>query len=132
MSGAELPKEATDRKLGSAARRLLGSGGLVNAGLATSSVFVSLFFYVTTGSIEKMALYGIGRYAGLIVMSILVVSYCPQTPPRRLFRVGLAFTALFYCVLIVLGRRVGGLALPLGLFNGAAAGTYWFGSNTLV
>lgn len=104
----------------------------MNAGLATSSVFVSLFFYVTSRSIVDMALYGIGRYAGLIVMSVIVVRHFPRTSPRRLFRVGLTLTALFYCLLIVLGGHAAGLALPLGLFNGAAAGTYWFGSNTLV
>ena len=114
------------------ARRLLGSGGLVNVGLATSNVFVSLFFYVTSGSIAKMALYAVGRYAGLICMSMLVMHHFPDTPPRRLFRVGLTLTASFFCLLILLGHRASPLALPLGLFNGAAAGTYWFGNNTLV
>ncbi len=112
-------------------RRLLASGGLVNAGLATSSVFVSLFFYVASGSIAEMALYSIGRYGGLIVMSSVVVRVFPNTSPRRLFRVGLILSSAFYGALIVLGRSAGELAAPLGLFNGAALGTYWFGANTL-
>lgn len=112
--------------------RLLVSGGFVNAGLATSTVFVSLFFYLASGSITGMVLYAIGRYLGLMVMSVGVVGVAPGASPRRLFRIGLVGTAAFYCLLIGLGRAVGPLALPLGLLNGAAAGVYWFGNNTLV
>jgi YQGE family putative transporter len=130
--GPRAPEEAPPTRLSSAGRRLLGSGGLVNVGLATSNVFVSLFFYVTSGSIAKMALYAVGRYAGLIVMSTVVMHRFPDTPPRRLFRIGLTLTAAFFCLLIVLGHHASPLALPLGLFNGVAAGTYWFGNNTLV
>lgn len=115
-----------------AAQRLLVSGGFVNAGLATSTVFVSLFFYLASGSITGMVLYAIGRYLGLMVMSVGVVGIAPGASPRRLFRIGLVGTAAFYCLLIGLGRAVGPLALPLGLLNGAAAGVYWFGNNTLV
>jgi len=130
--GQEVADRPATRALGRSAERLLASGGLVSAGFATSSVFVSLFFYVTSGSVAKMALYGFGRYAGLIVMSAVVVKVFPDASPRRLFRVGLTLTALFYCMLIALGTSVASLAIPLGLFNGAAAGTYWFGNNTLV
>ncbi len=130
--GSDVAETPVDRALGRPAERLLASGGLVSAGFATSSVFVSLFFYITSGSVAKMALYGIGRYAGLIVMSGVIVKVFPDASPRRLFRVGLSLTAVFYCMLILLGTRVAGLAVPLGLFNGAAAGTYWFGNNTLV
>lgn len=117
--------------LGPHPRRLLASGGLVNAGFATSSVFVSLFFYVTSGSVTEMALYSLGRYSGLILMSLVVVRLFPNSSPRRLFRAGLLLNTVFYAVLILLGRSAGDLAAPLGLFNGAALGTYWFGANTL-
>jgi YQGE family putative transporter len=94
-------------------------------------VFVSLFFYVASGSVTEMALYSLGRYAGLIVMSLIVVRAFPGSPPRRLFRAGLLLSAAFYGALILLGRSAGTLAAPLGLFNGVALGTYWFGANTL-
>jgi len=112
--------------------RLLASGGLVNVGLAASSVFVSLFFYLASGSITGMALYAIGTNLGLMIVSVVVVALFPSQPPRRLFRVGVALTAGFYLILMALGRGVGAVALPLGLFNGAASGVYWFGNNTLI
>lgn len=114
------------------AERLLASSSMVSAGFALSAVFVSLFFYVTSGSVLEVALYGLGRYLGLIVMSGVIVELFPAWTPRRLFRVGLVLTALFYALLIVLGKNVGPLAFPLGLLNGAAGGTYWFGNNTLI
>jgi len=112
--------------------RLLASAGLVNVGLAASSVFVSLFFYLASDNITGMALYAIGRYLGLMIMSVVVVALFPSQPPRRLFRAGVTLTAAFYLVLIALGRGVASVALPLGLLNGAASGVYWFGNNTLV
>jgi YQGE family putative transporter len=111
---------------------LLESSGLCNAALSLSSVFVALFFYVTSGSVAGMAYYSIGRYLGLIVMSAVIVAWLPAVAPRRLFRVGLGCTAVFYGALIVVGGAAGHLALPLGLVNGAASGVYWFGNGTLV
>jgi YQGE family putative transporter len=112
-------------------KRLLASGGLVNAGFAVSSVFVSLFFYVTSGSVTKMALYSLGNYTGLTLGFLAMARWFPETSPRRLFRAGLALNAMFYLLLIVLGRQAGALALELGLVGGMAAGTYWLGANTL-
>lgn len=112
-------------------KRLLASGGLVNAGFAASSVFVSLFFYVTSGSVTKMALYSLGTYTGLTLGFLAVAKWFPKVSPRRLFRAGLGLNAAFYLVLILLGRHAAGLALQLGLVSGLAAGTYWLGANTL-
>lgn len=112
-------------------RRLLASGGLVNAGFAASSIFVSLFFYVTSGSVTKMAFYSLGSYTGLTIGFLAVARWFPETSPRKLFRAGLGLNAMFYLVLIALGRQAGGLALFLGLLSGLAAGTYWLGANTL-
>lgn len=112
-------------------KRLLASGGLVNAGFAASSVFVSLFFYVTSGSVVKMALYSLGTYTGLTFGFLAMARWFPETSPRRLFRAGLGLNAIFYLVLIVLGRQASGLSLGLGLVGGVAAGTYWLGANTL-
>ncbi len=112
-------------------RRLLASGGLVNAGFAASGVFVSLFFYVTSGSVTKMALYSLGNYTGLTLGFLAVARWFPETSPRRLFRAGLGLNAIFYLLLIVLGREAGDLAVQLGLASGLAAGTYWLGANTL-
>jgi len=113
-------------------RRLLTSAGLCASGLALSSVFVTLFFYVTTGSLANMALWSAGRYLGLIAASIAVVTLAPDVSPRRLFRIGLVASAGFYALLVLLGARAGAMAFPLGLTDGAASGIYWFGNNTLV
>jgi len=111
---------------------LLESSGLCTAALSLSSVFVALFFYVTSGSVAGMAYYSIGRYLGLIVMSAVIVAWLPAVSPKRLFRVGLGLTAAFYGSLILVGGAAGHLALPLGFVNGAASGVYWFGNGTLV
>jgi YQGE family putative transporter len=112
-------------------KRLLASGGLVNAGFAASSVFVSLFFYVTSGSVTKMVLYSLGSYTGLTFGFLAMARWFPETSPRKLFRTGLALNATFYLLLIALGHEAGELALELGLVSGVAAGTYWLGANTL-
>ncbi|MDA8197667.1 MAG: MFS transporter [Actinomycetota bacterium] len=113
------------------AQRLLASSGLVLGGYATSTIFVSLFFYVASGSVYEMALYGLGRYVALVVVSMVVVRAFPQISPRQLFRFGIILTALFYLALILLRTNAVSLVLPLGLFNGSAAAIYWFGNNTL-
>ncbi len=113
------------------AKKLLISSGVTNAGFAASNIFVSLFFYIASGSIDKMALYGIGQYLGLIIISLILVQFTRKVTPRALFKAGIVLTAIFYVVLILLGHRVSGLSFPLGLFNGAAIGIYWFGNNTL-
>ena len=112
-------------------KRLFASAGLVNAGFAASSVFVSLFFYVTSGSVTEMALYSLGNYTGLTLGFLAMARWFPDTAPRRLFRSGVGLSAVFYLVLIALGRGAGGFALELGLVSGVAAGTYWVGANTL-
>jgi YQGE family putative transporter len=128
------PQEYADPpgRLGKASRDLLGAGSLVNVGLALSSIFVSLFFYVSSGSITDMALFAFGSYGGLMAMSVVVAAAFPDTSPRRLFRVGVGLTALFYLSLILLGKGATPLAFPLGLFSGSASGVYWFGVNTLI
>ena len=125
--------EVAIQRLRRPSRELLTTGALVNAGLAASSIFVSLYFYVSSsGSITKMALFAFGRYGGLIVMSVAVAGAFPEVAPRKLLRAGVAVTGIFYLSLIVLGHHATSLALPLGVFNGAAQGVYWFGVNTLI
>ena len=118
-------------KLTLMAREVLWSGGFTIAGFATSGIFVSLFFYIASGSISKMALYSIGQYLGLMAISVLLVEFARKTSPKTLFRAGIVLSALFYAILTLLGHRVSGLAFLLGLFNGFAIGIYWFGNNTL-
>lgn len=112
-------------------RVLLGCGSLVNGGLAASSVFVSLFFYVTSGSLGAMVLYTLGTYVGLSAGFLSIARWLSDTAPRTLVRVGLACDAIFYAVLTLLGHRADALALPLGLFGGVSASVYWMGVNTL-
>ena len=113
------------------AQRLLASSGLVLGGYATSTIFVSLFFYVASGSVYEMALFGLGRYVALIMVSMFVVRAFPQISPRQLFRFGIVLTALFYLTLILFRTSAVSFVLPLGLFNGSASAIYWFGNNTL-
>jgi YQGE family putative transporter len=123
--------KSSKHKLTLMAREVLWSGGFTIAGFATSNIFVSLFFYIASGSISKMALYGIGQYLGLILVSVLLVKLTRKTSPKTLFRFGIVLSALFYATLTLLGHGVSGLAFFLGLFNGVAIGIYWFGNNTL-
>ncbi|MHB1716151.1 MAG: MFS transporter [Acidimicrobiales bacterium] len=120
------------RPLEARSRRLLTAAALANAGFAVSSVFLSLFFYVASGHVADMALFALGRYAGLAVVSVALAAWAPSLSPRRLVRLGVVATAVFYLVLIVTGRDAASLAVPLGLFNGAASGLYWFGANTAI
>ncbi len=113
------------------AQRLLASSGLVLGGFATSTIFVSLFFYVASGSVFEMALFGLGRYFALILVSMVVIRAFPQLSPRQLFRFGIVLTAIFYLTLILLRTSAVSLVIPLGLFNGSASAIYWFGNNTL-
>jgi len=118
--------------LGADSRHLLLTATLANGGFALSSVFLSLFFYVASGHVADMALFALGRYAGLAAVSVALVVLAPTMSPRRLMRLGVVATAAFYLVLIVAGKEAASLAMPLGLFNGAASGLYWFGANTAI
>ncbi|MDA8278020.1 MAG: MFS transporter [Actinomycetota bacterium] len=118
-------------KIDRPAQRLLASSGLVLGGYATSTIFVSLFFYVASGSVYEMALYGLGRYVALILVSMIVIRAFPEISPRQLFRIGIVLTAIFYLTLILLRTSAVELVVPLGLFNGSASAIYWFGNNTL-
>jgi len=129
---AEDPPGTLRGRLGRTSARLLFTGSLANAGFAVSSVFLSLFFYVASGHVVDMALFALGRYVGLAVVSVTLVVFAPKLSPRRLIRLGVVTTAVFYLVLILAGRSAAGLAAPLGLFNGAASGIYWFGANTAI
>ena len=114
------------------ARRLLACGSLYNAGMATSTVFVSLFFYIATGSVAGMVAFSVGRYLGLIGASLGLVRFAPGASPSTLLRAGIVLNAAFFVLLIVLGHGVAASAVPLGLLDGIALGVYWFGNNSLV
>lgn len=120
------------RRLRPPARRLLACGSSYNAAMATSTVFVSLFFYIATGSVAGMVVFSVGRYLGLIGASLGVVRWAPQVSPRSLLGAGIALNAGFFVLLIVLGHGVAAAAFPLGLLGGSALGIYWFGNNSLV
>jgi len=120
------------RRLDGPARRLLACGSLYNAGMATSTVFVSLFFYIATGSVAGMVMFSVGRYLGLIGVSLGVVRFAPRVPPSALLKVGIGLNAGFFVLLIVAGHGVAAAALPIGLVSGSALGVYWFGNNSLV
>ncbi|MHB8295770.1 MAG: hypothetical protein ACYDH5_14330 [Acidimicrobiales bacterium] len=126
------PVPAAGDGLAAPARALLTSAGLSASAMALSQVFTTLFFYVTSGSIVGMAMWSAGRYVGLMVTSVAVTVLLPRMSPKKLFRAGLVSSAAFYALLIALGSSAGGLAMPLGLVDGAAMGIYWFGNNTLV
>lgn len=118
-------------RLSGPAGRLLWAGLTVAMAGSLTGVFVSLFLYISGGRILAMALYNLGVYVGIAVMSVWAAGQRHGVGPRRLLAVGVALTAAQYVVLLALGAYADRVVLPLGLLAGVAGGVYWFAMNTL-
>ncbi len=101
-------------------------------GNAISSIFVTLFLWVSTKSFFVIAYYQLFS-AVFIPAGYLFYGYLSdRVRASSVYRAGILSFLLFYLLLLVLGERASDFVSVIGTLNGLATGLFYTGNNVLV
>lgn len=118
------------KKLEKQAWLVLLLNGLYSAADALCSVFVGVYLWVNTLSIQTVCLHFLTQYIVTAGVYLLAGWYAQARDRVHVFRLGLVLHAVFYGTLLWLGPRAGDHAVELGALMGVAWGFFWAGNNT--
>lgn len=127
MTGTRDPRA----RLSPGARALLFAYTSAMAAVAVATVFLNLFLFTLAGAIGALLAFNIGYYLVLTFVFYAAAWAFRGRSPLAPFRWGLALTAAFFGLLVVVGPRAGGLAGLVGGLFGVAQGVFWFGVNLM-
>lgn len=104
--------------------------GLYNAADALCSVFVGVYLWLNSLSVETVCYHYLAQFCGTVVVYLLAGWYAQARDRVHVFRAGLVMHAVFYGALLWLREDAALYAVPLGLLMGVAWGLFWAGNNT--
>jgi YQGE family putative transporter len=103
--------------------------GLYSAADALCSVFVGVYLWINSLSIETVCLHFLAQYIVTAIFYLLAGWYAQARDRVHVFRFGLVMHAVFYGTLLYLGEGAAEHAVPLGALMGVAWGFFWAGNN---
>jgi len=104
--------------------------GLYTAAEALCSIFVSVFFWITSLDFAIICHYYIVLYA-TTPLFFIIAGWLSQKWDRVLvYRIGVALHAVYYGLLLSLGESAADYAILLGFILGITWGFFWAGQNT--
>lgn len=104
--------------------------GLYNIAESLCSVFVSVYFYVHSLDVNRVFLHYTTLYTVTPVAFILAGWYAKSRDRTQVFRIGIAFHALYYAALLYLREDAVLYVVHLGALLGVTWGFFWAGNNT--
>lgn len=121
---------SASRSLPLQARIVLLLNVLYNVADALCSVFVGVYFYVHSLRFEVVCYHYLALYMVTPVVYLFSGWYAQRYDRLHVFRLGVAFHAIYYGCLLWLQQDAAGYAVPLGCLLGVAWGFFWAGNNT--
>lgn len=110
---------------------LLAIGGLYSLSVSLSNSFVNIYLWKQTGKYIDLAVYNLSVVILQPLTFIIAGRWAKKVDRVMVFRIGVAFLALFYlCVLFSRGHA-GDFIVLLGGLLGIGYGFYWLAYNVL-
>ncbi|GIN19999.1 MAG TPA: MFS transporter [Bacillus bacterium] len=110
---------------------LLLIGGLYSLSIALSNTFVNIYLWKQSGKFMDLALYNLAIVFFQPLTFILAGRWAKKIDRVIVLRIGVAFLALFFLVVLFLGEKAQAHLIVLGSLLGIGYGFYWLAFNVL-
>ncbi|WP_144460212.1 MFS transporter [Siminovitchia fortis] len=110
---------------------LLLIGGLYSLSIALSNTFVNIYLWKQSGKFMDLALYNLAIVFFQPLTFILAGRWAKKIDRVIVLRIGVAFLALFFLVVLFLGEKAQAHLIILGSLLGIGYGFYWLAFNVL-
>lgn len=110
---------------------LLLIGGLYSLSIALSNTFVNIYLWKQSGKFMDLALYNLAIVFFQPLTFILAGRWAKKIDRVIVLRIGVAFLALFFLVVLFLGENAQSHLIILGSLLGIGYGFYWLAFNVL-
>lgn len=121
---------STSHSLAKHAKVVLLLNVLYNIADALCSVFVGGYFYIHSLRFEVVCYHYLALYVVTPVVYLLSGWYAQRFDRLHVFRLGIAFHAFYYGLLLAMQEEAANHAVVLGGVLGVAWGLFWAGNNT--
>ncbi|GFZ33509.1 hypothetical protein CSC2_40350 [Clostridium zeae] len=113
------------------AKLLLVVSTIFTLGMGLSGIFANIFFWRETGNFIVIAIYNLMHYIFTPVSFIIAGYIAKKKNGIWALRIGLLLYAVFYVLILLIGKNGVGAIYFLGVIYGFACGFYWLAFNTL-
>jgi|GEM_PF-1201456 len=104
---------------------------LFGIGMVLSDIYVNIFIWRLKNNFSMICVYLMATYAVIPLFFYLNGILARHLDRVIIYRAGIAFYAAFYLSVILLGEKVSGHLIEIGILKGLAMGFYWFGYHIL-
>ncbi|USK27327.1 MFS transporter [Bacillus sp. CMF21] len=110
---------------------LLIIGGLYSLGIALSNAFVNVYLWKQSGSFLDLGIYNLSIAIMQPVTFVIAGRWAKKIDRVIVFRLGVAFLAVFYLSVLLIGNDAADNIILLGGLLGIGSGFYWLSFNVL-
>ncbi|MDX8291166.1 MFS transporter [Metabacillus indicus] len=110
---------------------LLTIGGMYSLGIALSNAFVNVYLWKQSGSFLDLGIYNLTIVILQPITFIIAGRWAKKIDRVIVFRLGVAFLAVFYLSVLLIGDRAADNLILLGGLLGIGSGFYWLSFNVL-
>jgi YQGE family putative transporter len=110
---------------------LLIIGGLYSLGIALSNAFVNVYLWKQSGSFLDLGIYNLSIAIMQPVTFVIAGRWAKKIDRVIVFRLGVAFLAVFYLSVLLIGNDAANNIVLLGGLLGIGSGFYWLSFNVL-
>jgi YQGE family putative transporter len=110
---------------------LLIIGGLYSLGIALSNAFVNVYLWKQSGSFLDLGIYNLSIAIMQPVTFVIAGRWAKKIDRVIVFRLGVAFLAVFYLSVLLIGNNAANNIILLGGLLGIGSGFYWLSFNVL-
>lgn len=110
---------------------LLAIGGLYSLSISLSNSFVNIYLWKQTGKYIDLAVYNLSVVILQPLTFIIAGRWAKKVDRVMVFRIGVAFLALFYLSVLFSRGHAGDFIVLLGGLLGIGYGFYWLAYNVL-
>lgn len=110
---------------------LLIIGGLYSLGIALSNSFVNVYLWKQSGSFLDLGIYNLSIVIMQPVTFVIAGRWAKKIDRVIVFRLGIAFLAVFYLSVLIIGDNAANNIILLGGLLGIGSGFYWLSFNVL-
>lgn len=110
---------------------LLIIGGLYSLGIALSNAFVNVYLWKQSGSFLDLGIYNLSIAIMQPLTFVIAGRWAKKIDRVIVFRLGIAFLAVFYLSVLLIGNDAANNIILLGGLLGIGSGFYWLSFNVL-
>ena len=129
--GDEAARDDGGTRLSRQAVLLLVVNGLFAAATAVSGTFVNVFLWKTANELTLIGWFTVATYLTHALTFLLAGKWVKEHNKMNCLRLGVAMSAVFYLVVLLLKKQAVHYVFVLGVLQGFALGLFWLAFNVV-